>query len=210
VEPSSPPPSTTPPAPRPDGGQPKSAVLNWIIIGLVVIGGLVYLAYSRKAAAPDTANGTVTGSSAAILEAANVTGRAAPNWTLRDVNGKPVSLSQFAGHPVVMDFWATWCGPCQIELPWWQQFQKQYASQGLVIVGVSEDLNLNDVQKYLAKTPIDYQIVWDGGSNTLQNNYGTPFGLPTTLFIDRQGKITERVTGLEGKPELDKAIHAIL
>jgi thiol-disulfide isomerase/thioredoxin len=184
--------------------------LNWIIIGLVVIGGLVYLAYSRKAAAPNTANGAVNGNSAAILEAANVTGRAAPTWTLRDVNGKPVSLSQFAGHPVVMDFWATWCGPCQIELPWWQQFQKQYASRGLVIVGVSEDLNLNDVRKYLAKTPIDYQIVWDGGSNTLQNSYGTPFGLPTTLFIDRQGKITERVTGLEGKPELDKALHAIL
>jgi len=185
---------------------PQSAVLNWILIGVVLIGGLIYLAYSRKHAAPAE---TAAGGTGAILDAANVAGRTAPNWTLKDVHGDPVSLSQFAGHPVVMDFWATWCGPCQMEMPWWQQLQKQYQSQGLVIIGVSEDMNLGDVQKYLARNPTNYQIVWDGNS-TLQNTYGSPFGLPTTLFINRQGKITQRVMGLEGKPELDRAIRAIL
>jgi len=186
----------------------KSPVLNWIIIGAVLIGGLVYLAISRKHAAesaPVVAAGNAGGG---VLEAGNVVGRTAPQWTLEDANGKPVKLAQFAGHPIVMDFWATWCGPCQIEIPWWQELQKQYAGQGLVIIGVSEDSNLADVQKYLKTNPINYQIVWD--NSTLQSTYGSPFGLPTTLFINKDGKIVERVSGLEGKPELDKAIRAIL
>lgn len=189
---------------------PRSAALNWIIIGLVIIGGLVYLAYSRKNAAPPATDAVNGAAGEAILQAASVRGRTAPNWTLQDVNGKPVSLSQFAGHPVVLDFWATWCGPCQIEMPWWQALQKQYASQGLVVIGISEDQSLADVQKFLTKTPINYQIVWDSGKSDLSAGYGTPFGLPTTLFINRDGKITQRVTGLESKPELDKAIREIL
>lgn len=198
----------TPPQPKPATSQ--SAVMNWIIIGLVVIGGLVYLAYSRKNAAPPPNDVVNNATGGPILEAASVSGRTAPNWTLRDASGQPVSLSQFAGHPVVMDFWATWCGPCKIELPWWQQLQKQYAGQGLVIIGVSEDSSVADVQKFLKETPVNYKIVWDGGDAGLQAGYGTPFGLPTTLFINRAGKITQRVTGLEGEPELDKAIRGIL
>lgn len=182
----------------------RSAALNWIITGVVLIGGLVYLAYSRRNTVPASANST----SSAILETASVVGRTAPGWTLEDVNGKPVSLSQFKGHPVVMDFWATWCGPCQIELPWWKELQDQYRSQGLIIVGVSEDAKLSDVTSYLAKNPLNYKIVWDNAQ--LGPSYGSPFGLPTTLFINRDGKITQRVEGLEGKPELDKAIQAIL
>lgn len=187
----------------------KSAALNWLVIGAVLIGGLVYLAYSRRNAA-NTPAALTAAAGAPLLQAGEAVGRTAPNWTLPDVQGKPVSFSQFAGHPVVMDFWATWCGPCQIELPWWKEMQNEYRSQGLIIIGVSEDAALSDVQKYLLKTPINYQIVWDGGSQPFQSAYGSPFGLPTTLFIDRQGKVSKRVIGLEGKPELDKAVHAIL
>jgi peroxiredoxin len=185
----------------------KPSVWNWILIGVVLIGGLVYLAISRKdaaAAMPQPAGAAGN----AILQAGDVVGRTAPNWTMTDVNGHPVSLSQFAGRPVVMDFWATWCGPCQVELPWWKQLQAKYRAQGLQIIGVSEDGALSDVKNYLQKHPLNYEIVWD--NQALQNSYGVPFGLPTTLFINRQGKITQRVMGLEGKPELDRAIRGIL
>jgi len=195
--------------PAPPTPAPKSTAANWIIIGVVLVAGLVYLAMSRRTAATTPA-ALKANASAAILEAGDVAGRMAPNWTLKDVDGKPVSLAQFAGHPVVMDYWATWCGPCQIELPWWKELQDKYRAQGLVIVGVSEDASLGDVQKYLKQNALNYQIVWDGGNPQLQQDYGSPFGLPTTLFINRQGKITERVIGLEGKPELEKAVNAIL
>ncbi|HWG36798.1 MAG TPA: redoxin domain-containing protein [Terriglobales bacterium] len=187
----------------------KSAAWNWLVIGVVLIGGLVYLAISRKnAAASLPPMAAATSGAGEILETNNVIGRTAPNWTLKDVDGKPVSLSQFAGHPVVLDFWATWCGPCQIEMPWWKQLQDEYRGQGLVIVGISEDQHFGDVKNYVKKNPFNYQIVWD--DNSLQATYGSPFGLPTTLFINRAGKITGRVAGLEGKPELEKAIRGIL
>ncbi len=184
---------------------PKSGVMNWIIIGLVVTGGLLYLAYNHKLGEPAAAK---QAAAEPILASPAAAGRVAPNWTLDDVTGKPVSLQQYAGHPVVLDFWATWCGPCQVEMPWWQQFQKQYASQGLVIVGISEDEKVSDVQGFLKKNPLDYQVVFDGGA--MPASYGTVLGLPTTIYINRQGKITQVVAGLEGKPEIDKAIHGIL
>ncbi|MGH9467349.1 MAG: TlpA family protein disulfide reductase [Terriglobales bacterium] len=187
----------------------KNSAWNWIIIGIIIIGGLIYLSFTHRTTMTNQPVAEVNGSPAnALLEAGNPIGRTAPNWTLPTPEGTKLSLAQFAGHPVVLDFWATWCGPCNIERPWWEQLQKQYAAQGLVIIGISEDSSISDVQSFLAKHPTNYKIVWD--NQTLQSTYGVPFGLPTTLFINRQGKVTERVTGLEGLPDLDKAIHGIL
>ena len=185
----------------------RSGVWNWIIIGAVLIGGLMYLAYTRKQEGPALVKAE---RGAPILESGSVSGRTAPNWVMDNLSGQPVSLKQFAGHPVVLDFWATWCGPCQVELPWWNQFQKKYASQGLVIVGISEDTSMAAVRSFMTKTPLHYQIVWDGGKASLPASYGSVFGLPTTLYINRQGKITQMVDGLEAKPEIEKAIRAIL
>lgn len=197
------------PTPNPKPAPTRTSALNWIIIGVVVIGGLLYLALSRKQQAATPA-AVAANAAAPVLEAGTVAGRVAPGWTLTDPQGRPVSLAQFKGHPIVMDFWATWCGPCKIELPWWIELQDKYRSQGLVIIGVSEDSAMADVQKFLKTNAINYQIVWDGGNAQLQAGYGTPFGLPTTLFIDRDGKIVKRVIGLEGKPDLEDAVRGIL
>ncbi len=187
----------------------KSSAWNWVIIGIIIIGGLVYLAFSHEKTMANQPVAEANGSPAnAILETGNPVGRTAPDWTLPTPNGKTLSLAQFAGHPVVLDFWATWCGPCNVERPWWEQLQKQYAGQGLVIIGISEDSSINDVSNFLTKHPTNYRMVWDNQS--LQATYGVPFGLPTTLFINKEGKITQRVTGLEGLAELDKAIRGIL
>lgn len=184
----------------------RSAALNWIITGVVLIGGLVYLAYSRRNTVPASANST----SSAILDAASVVGRTAPGWTLEDVNGKPVSLSQFKGHPVVMDFWATWCGPCQIEIPWFVQFQNEYGSKGLAIVGVSMDEDgWKAINPFVHKRHINYTILL--GNDSVATLYGGLDALPTTYILDRQGRIAYPPhIGLVAKSEYLDEIQTLL
>lgn len=187
---------------------PRNQALNWVIVGLVIVGGLLYLAKSRRDQAQSAiANGTMP-SHAPLLVSASVHGAAAPNWTLPGIDGKPVSFSQFKGHPVVIDFWASWCGPCKEEIPFWKQLQDKYRSQGLVIIGVSEDDSTADVKNFLKTTPLNYPVVMD--QQRLESSYGMPEGLPTTFFIDRNGKISARVLGLEAQPELEHRVQQIL
>lgn len=203
-----PPSPSSPPRPPSPGAERRRQIQNWVVIGVVLIGGLIYLAHTRRVQQQNAAAQPGGDNGGGLLQAADISGKVAPNWTLQDADGKMVSLSQFKGHPIVLDFWATWCGPCQIEMPWWKQIQDQYRNQGLVIIGVSEDSSAGDVQKYLKTHPINYQIVVD--LDHLEASYGDPLGLPTTLFIRRDGTISSRVTGLEDKPELDKNVKQIL
>lgn len=188
----------------------RSQLTSWIVIALVVVGGLVYLARQRQKVAMAVAS-NATGTPATmggLMVADSVMGRAAPNWTLKGVTGETLSLEQFRGKPVVLDFWATWCGPCKIEIPFWNALQKQYAAQGLVIIGVSEDDYDQDVRNFLAKTRVDYPVVVD--HDALAATWGMPMGLPTTFFIRRDGTIAARVEGLEGSDELEQRIQGIL
>ena len=187
----------------------RSRALNWIIIGVVVIGALLYLAKSRRDQAQRSgAAVAMTAGNSLLLVAPEISGRAAPDWTLPDVDGQPVDFAQFKGHPVVIDFWASWCGPCKDEIPWWNQLQAKYKGQGLIIIGVSEDDTVDDVKNFLKTDPLDYTVVMD--QQRLQSSYGMPEGLPTTFFIDRNGKIVSRVLGLEAQPELEHRVQQIL
>lgn len=196
---------------EPNQTQPESArsrAMNWIIVGVVVVGALLYLAKTRRDQAQSSGSASAVARNAPLLVAPNIAGRPAPNWTLPDVNGKPVDFSQFKGHPVVIDFWASWCGPCKDEIPWWNQLQAKYKDKGLIIIGVSEDDSVNDVKNFLKTTPLDYTVVMD--QQRLESTYGMPEGLPTTFFIDRNGKVSARVLGLEAQPELEHRVQEIL
>lgn len=194
---------------QPQSETARSRAMNWIIVGVVVVGALLYLAKTRRDQAQRSgmANAAVA-VNAPLLVAPDIAGRPAPDWTLPDVNGQPVDFSQFKGHPVVIDFWASWCGPCKDEIPWWNQLQAKYKDKGLIIIGVSEDDSVNDVKSFLKTTPLDYTVVMD--QQRLESSYGMPEGLPTTFFIDRNGKVSARVLGMEAQPELEHRVEKIL
>ncbi|MGC1362121.1 MAG: TlpA disulfide reductase family protein, partial [Silvibacterium sp.] len=146
-------------------------------------------------------------------------GQMAPSFTLKDTSGHKVSLSDYKGKAVIVDFWATWCAPCKIEIPWLEQFHNQYASQGLEILGISEDdLDPEDKAKLLqekqgiankaAQLKINYPVLIDDAS--VSTPYGGIDGLPTTFFIDRSGKVVASTVGLASRDMIEADIKKAL
>ena len=133
----------------------------------------------------------------------------APEWTLKDVDGKPVSLSQFRGKVVVLDFWATWCPPCLTEIPGYIALQRKYAGDGLVVVGVSVDTDgPAPVKKFAQAKGINYTIVM--ADDTIQDLYGPLQGYPTTFIIDRDGLIRSSKLGRKPAAQFEKAVLSVL
>jgi thiol-disulfide isomerase/thioredoxin len=126
------------------------------------------------------------------------TGKTAPDFTLQTLDGKNVSLSSFRGKGVLLNFWATWCGPCKIEMPWFVELQKEYGSQGLQIVGVAmDDSSTQDIQNFVKEMGVNYPVLL--GKEAVGQAYGGVDVLPTTFFIDRDGKIVAREFGLQSR-----------
>lgn len=127
----------------------------------------------------------------------------APDVVMQDLEGNDVRLAQFRGQVVLLNFWATWCGPCRIEIPWFIEFQRKYAGQGFTVLGMAMDDNPRVVAPWLEKerfdvdgqpTEVNYPMVI--GNDDLANRFGGIIGLPTTLVISRDGKIAKRFIGL--------------
>lgn len=133
----------------------------------------------------------------------------APDFALKDSNGKTVHLSDYKGKAVVLDFWATWCGPCKIEIPWFIQFERKYKDRGLEVLGVaSGDEGWDVVKPFTEQMKINYRVLL--GNDTTADLYGGIEALPTTFLIDRTGKIAAVHVGLAGKEEFENEIESIL
>ncbi len=133
----------------------------------------------------------------------------APAWKLQDLNGRPVTLAELHGKVVVLDFWATWCGPCRMEIPGYIEMTRKYAKDGLVVVGVSLDQGGPDVVKPFAdKMGINYQLVM--GDEATAAAYGAMEAIPTTIIIDRAGQVRHRKVGAEDPAEYEPKVLAIL
>jgi thiol-disulfide isomerase/thioredoxin len=133
----------------------------------------------------------------------------APDFTLQSLDGKTVRLSDFRGKPVVLNFWATWCGPCKIEMPWFVDLQKQYGPAGLQFLGVAmDDASTKDIAEFAASMKVNYPILI--GKESIGDAYGGVQFLPETFYIDRNGKVVDKAFGLKGRGEIEDAIKKIL
>jgi len=141
--------------------------------------------------------------------AASMNGQAAPDFTLETLDGKTMHLSDFKGKGVLLNFWATWCQPCKIEMPWFAELQKQYGPQGLQIVGVAmDDASPKEIGEFAHDLGVNYPILV--GKEEVGNAYGGVQFLPATFYIGRDGKIVDKVFGLKGRGEIEDSIKKAL
>ncbi|HYX83256.1 MAG TPA: redoxin domain-containing protein, partial [Gemmatimonadales bacterium] len=132
----------------------------------------------------------------------------APDFELRDANDARITLSSYKGRVVLLDFWATWCTGCKVEIPWYMEFQKKYARRGLTSIGVAMDEEgWQKVKPYLETHPINYPIVL--GYPDLVKPYQIA-NMPVTLLIDRQGKIADAHIGVVVKDTWEREIRQLL
>jgi thiol-disulfide isomerase/thioredoxin len=175
--------------------------VRWIIaavgaFGLALVTIYVPKPWTRSAAGPGTS------ACPANAKVANL------DFTMKDMNGRNVKLSDFKGKVILLDFWATWCGPCKYEIPGFVQLQEEYGPRGLQVIGVSVDDTMDKLLPFARQYNINYPILQGLGHDDVQEAYGPIWGIPINILISRDGKICAKHTGLppsEGEP-LGKAV----
>jgi len=133
----------------------------------------------------------------------------APNFSLKDADGNAVNLTDYRGKVVLVNFWATWCGPCEAEIPWFIEFEKKYKDKGFAVLGVSmDDDGWKSVRPYVASHKINYRVMI--GSEVVSQQFGEIESLPTSFVLDREGRIASNHIGLVDKVDYQNEIVKLL
>ena len=133
----------------------------------------------------------------------------APDFTLETLDGKTMKLSDLRGKAVLLNFWATWCGPCKIETPWLVELQNQYGSQGLQVIGVAmDDSGKDEIAKFAKEMGMNYPVLL--GKEAVGDAYGGIPYLPESFFIGRDGKIVDKIMGIDSRSVIENGIKKAL
>ncbi len=134
----------------------------------------------------------------------------APDFSLQAVGGQTVKLSAYRGKVVLLDFWATWCPPCRVAIPHIMELQQAFGSQGFQAIGLDLDENLEDLDAFLKKTPVNYPIAH--ADETVRESFGGITAIPQVFLIDKKGKIRERFQGFtqESGEQMRHAVEGLL
>jgi thiol-disulfide isomerase/thioredoxin len=148
----------------------------------------------------------------------NVAGKPEPDLKLKNLDGKDVSLADYKGKVVFVNFWATWCDPCRVEIPWLIAMQKKYGPKGFTVLGIAMDEEgkaavgpFLDKERFDVdgqKLPMNYPILL--GTDEAADKFGGILGYPSSFLISRDGKIVTKFQGLKSEEELTKAIESQL
>lgn len=143
------------------------------------------------------------------VDGGKLQGKPAPDFTLASLDGGTLKLSDFRGKAVLLNFWATWCEPCKVEMPWFVDLQKKYGPQGLQVLGVAmDDSSPKDIADFAKKMGVNYPIAI--GKEAVGDQYGGIPYLPSTFYIGRDGKVVDRVFGLVNKSDIESNIQKAL
>ncbi len=133
----------------------------------------------------------------------------APDFTLKDADGKTVRLADYHGKVVLLDFWATWCGPCRIEIPWFTEMERKNKDKGFAVLGVAmDDEGWKVVKPFMAELKMNYRVIL--GNDETAQKYGGIDALPTTFLIDKQGRIASVHVGLADRKEFEDGVQNLL
>lgn len=174
----------------------KTKIILLVIAAVIVLAGLY--AVNRYWIAPVQAQQNARGGKYPV----------APAFSLTDVFGHNLNLADYRGKVVLLDFWATWCGPCRMEIPGFVQLQRQYESQGFQVIGISMDDSVPPVLAFYKQFGMNYPVAM--GNDKLGELYGGIIGLPTTFLIGRDGRIYDKVPGAVDKERFVVEIKTLL
>jgi cytochrome c biogenesis protein CcmG/thiol:disulfide interchange protein DsbE len=132
----------------------------------------------------------------------------APAFTLRDADGRSVSLADYRGKVVLLDFWATWCDPCRIEVPWFIDLERKDKDRGFAVLAVSMDDGWDDVRSFVKSLGVNYRVLL--GDDATADRYGGVEALPTTFLIDRTGRIAAIHIGLTDRRDIEDGVEELL
>ena len=134
------------------------------------------------------------------------------NFVLKDANGKDFNLASHKGKVILLDFWATWCPPCKVEIPWFVEFQQKYGPQGFIVIGVSVDDPASKLKPFGDQYKVNYPLLVGEGRTDIKGprGYNAAWGLPKTFVIGRDGKICKTHVGLSVKEHFEQQIKSLL
>ena len=194
---------------EPEGRPSRRA--TWLAMGAVALAlGLIWLAPGINDSHLDEGTGSAEADFPGEPDDVKAAGKPAPlHFTLKDMNGADVKLASFKGKVILLNFWATWCGPCKAEIPSLVELQHQYADD-LVVLGFSVDDTVDKMKPYAAQYKINYPLLVGNGREDVQEAFGPLFGIPVSVIIGRDGKIAKKHSGIATKSQFEREIKALL
>lgn len=193
------------------------AVLLLAVVGVLVWAGVYN--HRKRVAEMEQAQATLIKASNDPMNSANdvpaglgkdLRGKPMPGYDIKTVDGAPVTSAELKGHPVVINFWATYCGPCKLEMPWFEEFSKKYAAQGLKVVGIDDEESVtpDKVKDAAKKIGVSYPILI--ATSKTESDFGLGDYLPVTFYVDANGVVQVQTAGAPSKDQVEANIKKIL
>jgi peroxiredoxin len=189
--------------PQVPGGPPegKGKVFGGVLLAIAAVVGLYFVnRYWIRPLSTRAVNLKVDGAAGGHVTA--------PEFSLSDIDGQKLDLADYRGKVVVLDFWATWCGPCRIEIPGFVELENRYRDQGLAVIGISLDDNIDPVRPFYKEFRMNYPVAL--GDNKLAELYGGIYAMPTTFLIGRDGRIYRKHLGATDPDVFEEEIKELL